>query len=252
MMAKALLDTRINPLLRRLHAATDLTDAECDALMAAFHAPRRIGAGRPIAQQGERPNRLHILTEGWAARSKLLANGHRHLPMLLLPGDLCDVDALHVQRLDYAVTALTTCEVVAIDREALLAVVREHPAVGDALAWLTFRENAILAESLASHGRRSAQEHLAHLLCELRVRLAAVGAADAHGYPLPITQEALADATGLTSVHVNRTLQALRTSGMITLCNHRVTIHDPDALTATAGFDAGYLHPDGMRPRPAA
>ncbi len=125
------------------------------------------------------------------------------------------------------------------DPHALFAT---NPAIADAFWSLALAENSILTEWAASMGRRSASQRVAHLLCELLVRLMTVGKADDHGYDLPLTQEHIADTLGLTSVHINRTLQSLRSMDLVTMQQRRVTIHDWAALSAFCGFRPAYLH----------
>ena len=233
---------------RRLERLAGLNASEIDALTRAFGPAKTISADRELVREGEEPSHVHVLIDGWAAHQKLLPDGRRQVPALLLPGDVCDIDGLYVRRYDYGVVALTACHVASIGRDTLLGLIDDHPRIGQALTWLAFVENAILSEWIACLGRRSAREHLAHLLCELHARLDAVGRVDGGGYLLPLTQEELSDALGLTSVHVNRTLQGLRSDGLIALESHRLTILDMPALQRAGGFSPDYLHLGGMRP----
>lgn len=235
-----------NPLLARLRLLSTLSEVELAALEAACSDVRQVGARLDLVREGDRPERLHVVLDGWACRQKVAADGRRHIPALLLPGDIGDIDSLHVRRLDYSVTTLTPCTLAVIDRAAALELIERHPSIGQALMWLTFVENATLAEWNFGLGRRTAKEHLAHLFCELLIRLSAVGRAEANGYPMPLSQGELADVLGLTSVHVNRVLQPLRGEGLIELQAQRLTVRDWDGLKKAGGFDAAYLHPHGM------
>lgn len=236
-----------NPFVARLRLLSTLTEAELGALDAACTDVRRFKADHDLVRKGSRPECLHVVLDGWACRRKVAADGGRQISALLLPGDICDLDALHVRRLDYNVSTLTPCTIAVIEREAALDLVERHPAVGRALMWLAFVENATLTEWNFGLGRRSAREHLAHLFCELLVRLTVVGRAEADGYTMPLTQDALADVLGLTSGHVSRMLQSLRTDELVELEAQRLTVRDWGGLKAAGDFRGGYLHLQGMR-----
>lgn len=225
---------------------TDLDDIELGALARLYGDKRRIRAKAELVAQGGYPRRLHVLLDGWACRYRLLADGRRQITHLLVPGDICDIDALHLRTSDFAVVTLTPCDIVTVDGASLRDLARRHPRIGDALGWLGAVENAMLAERNTSLGRRSARERLAHLLCELLVRLTVTGRAKSKEYALPLTQEEIADMLGLTSVHVNRVLQGLRSEEMIEQSNRHLVISDWDALRQEASFRPDYLHLEGI------
>ena len=236
-----------NVFLTRLRMLTDLDRADLDALADLMGDPNTFAADRKLVGEGERPQRLHILLDGWAARAKLLRTGSRHFCGLALPGDVCDVDALHVQVYDYDVVTLTACSVVAVDRGALVALGERRPRIAQAFTWLTFVDNAMLNEAATSLARRSARERLGFLLCELMQRLGVVGRTQGESFHLPLTQEKIADALGLTGVHVNRTMMQLRSAGLIDMVSNQLTSRDWKALRRDAGFKANHLHLEGMR-----
>jgi CRP-like cAMP-binding protein len=236
----------------RLWLSSEMTEGEREVLVGAFSEVRRLEAGHTIMREGERSDSLHLLLDGWAYRYKLTRDGARQVPALLTPGDFCDLDALLFDRLDYGITTLTPCSVAVLPRDDARRIVARHPGIAAALWWLMAVENSILSEWTLCLGRRSALQHLAHLLCELLVRLSAAGRVEQNGYVLPLTQEQLADVLGLTAVHVNRTLQTLRNDGLISLQQGRLTILNWPALKALSDFRPGYLHPEGMRRLPQA
>jgi CRP-like cAMP-binding protein len=166
---------------------------------------------------------------------------------------------LHVfilKAMDHNIGTLSASRIVAIPRARILELT-EKPAIARALWWATLVDEAILREWLVSLGRRDAAQRLAHILCELLHRLRAVGLAKGSSYELPLTQIDLADTLGLSTVHMNRSLQALRTEGLITLKDKHVVILDPRRLTELAGFNPNYLHlgggeEDKPQPRRAA
>lgn len=226
----------------RLWLSPSLDDADREALARACGDVRPVSVGTDLLRHGASADALHILLDGWAARYKIMADGTRFIPALATPGDICDLDALKFDRLDYGVTMLSAGSVAVLPRQRVETLLAASPAIAAALWSLALAENSILTEWAASVGRRSAQDRLAHLFCELLVRLTVVGKADGHSYHLPVTQEQMADALGLTAVHVNRTLQSLRSKQLVSLHNRRVTILDWAALSGMCGFRSSYLH----------
>jgi CRP-like cAMP-binding protein len=219
-----------------------LDDADRVALARTCADIRKVSAGTELQRQDTRTNGLHILIDGWAARYKILEEGSRFIPVLAVPGDICDIDALRFDQLDYGIMMLSAGTVAVVPRRQADALFTSHPAVADAFWSLALAENSTLTEWAASIGRRSASQRVAHLLCELLLRLTIVGKADGFSYDLPLTQEHIADTLGLTPVHVNRTLQSLRSMDLVTVQSRRVTIHDWAALSALCGFRPDYLH----------
>ncbi|MFW2828939.1 Crp/Fnr family transcriptional regulator [Sphingomonas sp. ID0503] len=241
-----------NRFIARLKLMTPLGIAELLALERLLQDRREFRAGQDIVKAGDRPDQLHIMLSGWACRYKLLGGGGRQIVALLLPGDPCDLDGVLVGRQDTSVATLTSVIVAVVSRDALLSVGRAHPRLADLLLWLTTLDNALMSERIASMGRRSARERVAHLFCELFVRLSSVGLQTSNAFALPFTQEVIGDTLGLTSVHVNRVLQALRKDGLIDLREHMLTVKDWPGLKAVAGFDPNYLHLSGMRAAPTS
>ena len=222
--------------------SADLDAADRVALARTCGDIRTINAGTDLVRQDGSTHGLHILLDGWAARYKIMEDGSRFIPALAVPGDICDIDALRFDQLDYGVTMLSAGTVTVLPRERADALFVSHPAIANAFWSLALAENSIMTEWAASMGRRSASQRVAHLLCELLVRLTVVGKADAHCYDLPLTQEHIADTLGLTSVHVNRTLHSLRSMDLVTVQSRRVTIQDWAGLSALCGFRPDYLH----------
>lgn len=230
-----------NPLVARLRLLTGLSDTELKAVEDACSNVSRLPADTNVIREGDPADRVHVLLDGWAYRYRDLADGRRQIVALLLPGDVCDLDALYARRLPYGVSTVTRCRVAALTHPTLLELTSAQVGISRALTWLAIAENMVLTEWNVCLGRRSAREHLAHLLCELLVRLSIVGRAEPNGYDIPLSQEKLAEVLGLTSVHVNRTLQGLRASQLIKLESQRLTILDWPALKAAADFRSAYL-----------
>lgn len=228
----------------RLWLSSQLEAADRDALTRACGDLRIVPAGTDMVPQRSPVDALHVLLDGWAARYKVIEYGGRYLPALLVPGDICDVDAIAFDRLEYGITALTECTVVTLPRPRALALSQSHPNIAAAVRWLAFAENAILTEWATAMGRRSVHGRLAHLLCELLVRLKAVGRAEGNSFELPLTEEHLADALGLTVVQINRTLQLLRSNGLAARDGPWLAILDWPALCRVSGFRPDYLYFD--------
>lgn len=235
-----------NPLIARLRLLTGLSDDDLELLERACAAMRSSAAGTDIAPEGARPDGLHVVLDGWAARYKLLSDGRRQLPALLLPGDICDLDGLLLRRVHSGVCALTSCKVAMLPHTQIRALMDRRPAIREAFWWLASVENAVSAEWSVRLACRTADERMAHLLCELLLRLCTAGLSQTNGFALPMTQVDLADALGLSAVHVNRTLKGLRGRGVIALEDGWLTIRDYEALRTLAGFCADYLHVEGL------
>ena len=231
-----------NPLILKLAQATSL-DADDRARLSQLTArPRHVPAKEDIVCDGEPPNDVQVVMEGFACRYKLLPGGRRSITAFLMPGDICNVDAAILDRMDHAIGTLTSCAVVDISRTAIDALTRSHPNIAHALRWSTLVDEATLREWLANMGQRTSDHQMAHLLCELRRRLLAVGLAEPHALRLPVTQEELADALGISTVHVNRVLQQLRDADLVRVQGRLFTFPDPVKLEQFAEFDPDYLH----------
>lgn len=228
--------------LAKLRQSPSFAPSDESAIRALPADIRIVDADSSFISEGARGDRIHVVLDGWAARFRILENGSRQIPAVFLPGDICDIDALQLPRNACGVMAITRCTVAAFGREALLSLMDAHRGLRDGVYRAMAVDNAVATQWTVCLGRRSARERLAHLLCELHARLQSADAATAEGYGLPLTQEELADVLGLTAVHVNRTLQGLRSDGLIHLRDHRLGIPDATALRRVAGFDPTYLH----------
>lgn len=205
-----------------------------------------VAARRDIVSEGDNPEHVHVMLEGWAARYKILPDGARQIVAFLIPGDFCDLHVTIVRRMDHGIIALTPARVAFVPREVMKGLPVTHPRLGLALWRATLVEEAVLRSWIVNIGRRDALERIAHLLCELHARLALVGLAKNGRFALPLTQEVIADATGLTPVHVNRMLQQLRAKELIVLESGKLTIPDTPALAKLAAFDPNYLHRESL------
>lgn len=233
--------------VRKLEAFAPLSREERRAVDA-LHGQIVTGkAGDDLIVEGERPDHVRLLIAGWGYRYKLLPDGGRQIMAYLVPGDLSDIHGFLLRRMDHSIGLLSDAIMGLISEEAMTTLLAAHPRVARALGWATLVDAATLREWLANMLRREPFERLAHLLCELRIRLHMVGLVDGQAFDLPLTQAELGDTIGLNAVTVNRVLQRLRGEGLITLKQGRLVILDPDRLVALSGFDPNYLHLDGKR-----
>jgi CRP-like cAMP-binding protein len=193
-----------------------------------------------LAREEQRVDALHIVTDGWAFRYATTKEGRRQISALLLPGDIANLDSLMFDELDYGIRTITETTIVSLPKERALALAR-HPGIARTFTWLGLVDNAILSRWALSLGRKSAIERFAHLLCELSVRLG-VGDGNDSCFAFPLTQEVLGDALGLTTIHVNRTMQQLRSEGLIATDNRTIILPNLVRLREVGGFDPHYLH----------
>jgi CRP-like cAMP-binding protein len=198
--------------------------------------------GQPVITAGESYRFIYLIENGWAQRSKQLPGGARQIVNFAIPADFLCFNAALFAVSDHEIRAKTELVCFTLPIEPFLKILRDKPQVALALAWANAQEEAMLAERVASLGRRSARERLSHMFCELWIRLARLGMAGPGGFMLPVTQEDLADALGLSLVHVNRTLRELRREGLVTFRHGRLELSDWPGLQRAAGFDASYLH----------
>ncbi|TXM98889.1 Crp/Fnr family transcriptional regulator [Methylobacterium sp. WL64] len=235
-------DAANNPLIRKLEGFTALSDADRITLARISAEPRQVVPGTDLVREGDAPDGVFLVMKGMAFRHKLRATGTRQIMAYLVPGDLCDLDVALLSEMDHTITAVSACEVVRLTPEMVADLLANHPQIARGLRKAQLVDEATLREWLVNIGRRSAAERLAHLFCELLLRMRAVGLASGDSYELPVTQIDLADTTGQTPVHVNRTLQELREQGLIELRSRRLKILDLPRLRALAEFRPNYLH----------
>jgi CRP-like cAMP-binding protein len=203
---------------------------------------RAVSAHGDIIREGDSTEHVHLMIEGWAARYKIVPDGGRQITAFLIPGDLCDAHIAILKAMDHGIVSLTRARVAYIPQRVMEALPIDRPKLARALWWATLVDEAVLRSWIVNLGRRDGYERVAHLLCELQVRLRNVGLVHEDHFALPLTQEVLADALGLTPVHINRVLQRLRAEELITLKGGTLTVLDGVGLGKAAGFDPNYLH----------
>jgi CRP-like cAMP-binding protein len=199
-------------------------------------------AGAYLVHEGDRPTQCTVLVSGYAYRQKVTGTGSRQILAVCIPGDAVDLQNMFLDVSDHSVQLLTQATVADVPREAMQELVLTRPAIGTAIIELTLVDASILREWVVNVGRRDARARIAHILCEFAVRLESRGLTTDDGFELPMTQEQLADATGLTSVHVNRVLKSLESEGLITRKRRQIHFDDWRALQDAGDFSRRYLH----------
>ncbi|MCA1653276.1 MAG: Crp/Fnr family transcriptional regulator [Sphingomicrobium sp.] len=234
----------LEPMVRKLELWGPLEEEDRAALLALPYTLREIPQQGYIVRDGDRPTHSCALLRGYAFRQKIVADGERQILAVQIPGDLVDLQNSLLPKADHSVQALTRVEVAYIPREPIVALAFERPAIGKLLWFDTLVDGSIAREWITNIGRRDAYTRIAHLLCEFALRLEKAGIGERDRYELPMTQEQIADATGLTAVHVNRTLRTMDESGFLTRDKRSVVIHDWARLAQAGDFSSGYLHFD--------
>jgi len=232
----------ISLLIRKLERRDVMSDEEKQALENAAGRVREVPADDDMVREGDRPTDSTLLLEGFAARYKLLRNGKRQITAIHVPGDFVDLHSFLLKTMDHGIMALTPCRTCLFPHEGLRDITERMPHLGR-LLWLnTLLDGAIHREWLVAMGRRPALSQVAHLVCELFLRLQTVGLTEGYSFRLPLTQVELGDALGLSTVHVNRTIQELRANGLVTWRGDMVRIEDWPRLQQSAEFDPTFLN----------
>ncbi len=241
----------VSPMASKLGAFIDFRQESLDYLDGLQRNLQRFRAGTDLIVEGETCDRIFVLREGWTFSYKMLPDGRRQILNFGLPGDFLGVRASLFETAEHSRAALTDVAVASFPARMIAEIGRTRPDMALAIQWASAREQAMLAEHLVSLGRRSAYERLAHLLLELLNRLQLVGLAGETSYALPLTQEVLADALGLSIVHVNRTLRKLRERGLVETRDRKVVIRNVARLADEALFENDYLDQAHEERRPA-
>lgn len=231
-------------LFRRLELFTQLSSEDHAALSRVTTKIRVIEPRHDLIREGEPPTHVNLVLRGWGARYKMLPDGKRSLVGFFIPGDFCDLNAYVLKQMDHSISAITPLRVATIEPTDLLQLMVDNPRVTQALLWHELVSAAVQREWTHNVGARPAFQRLAHLFVEVFIRMRSVGLAEADSCDFPLTQYDLAEATGLTPVHVNRTLQVLRAEGLVEIGQRRLRIPDLARLEEAAMFNPNYLHLD--------
>lgn len=235
-----------DPSGRKLAHVMSLSAEETHALAAVQTETVAVAKGTDLVRQGEPESLAYVLRSGWAMRYRHLRDGRRQIVNLLLPGDWAGLTSVMFDEADHSVCTVTDAVVSPVPTEELLELLQHHARLLFGVCWTAAQEEAVIAEHLVNVGRRSAYERMGHLFLELLLRSELIGAVRDGSFDFPLSQVDLADALGLSQVHVNRTLQRLRSDGLIRLNGRRAAILDQRALERTVGFESAYLHLAGL------
>jgi CRP-like cAMP-binding protein len=246
--ADPLVHSGVALLARKLRVRDTISAEEERVLRDAVSEVREVRAGKVLVRQGAPVDESMLLIEGIGCRYKDLSTGERQIQELHVPGDFTDLHGFLLKRLDHNIATVSRSLIALMPHDNLRRITEDYPHLSRMLWFSTMLDASVQRETILSVGRRTALARIAHLICELCIRLQVVGLSDGGRFALPITQVDLADATGLTSVHVNRMLKQLRDQEMLTFRNGAVDIHDWERLARVAEFDPAYLHLD-FQPR---
>jgi CRP-like cAMP-binding protein len=244
------LEATLGPTMRKLEKRLPFSAEDRTAFLALPASVKRLDAGSYIVREADIARSCCVLLTGFAYRHKVVGDGARQILSIHIPGDMVDLHNAFLGIADHNVQMLTVGEVALIPAKAVQDIAYSHPAIARAMLLETLVDGSIFREWIANVGRRDARTRVAHLLCEFAVRLEAAGESEGHNYHLPMTQEQLADATGLTPIHVNRMIQSLRRDGFISTDKRSVIIKDWERLVATGDFNTAYLHPERAEGQP--
>lgn len=229
-------------LIKKLDTHHPLTDGDRGAILALPCKTRSLEAQSYLVREGDRPQHCAVILSGFAFRHKLTGDGARQILALLIPGEAVDLQHLYLPEADHNVQMLTRGEVAEVPMPAFEELARAYPNLGRAILTYSLVEASTFREWALNVGRRDGRSRIAHLLCEFAIRLTAQGLKPDGPFELPMTQEQLADATGLTPVHVNRVLKALQSEGLIQRNRRVVSFPEWQRMREVADFNTRYLH----------
>lgn len=229
-------------LVRRLRTTSAVTDEDIKAVNALPFSVREYPPERNIVGDGQRATECCLIIKGFCARSKTTSEGRRQILSIHIPGEIPDLMSLHLHVMDHDLSTLTPCTLGFINHDALRLLHRRQPNLADMFWRDTLIDAAMFREWIVNVGQRPAPARLAHVIVELRERLKVIGRVDGANFEMPLTQEQIGEALGITPVHANRVIKQLRQDGVVELHRGRGTVLDEGKLLELAGFDDRYLH----------
>jgi CRP-like cAMP-binding protein len=234
----------LRPLVRKLEREATLSDEEKQAVLKLRVTVRDMQADHDVVRERDKPSQCCLVLDGWLQRYRLLGNGTRQIFAFHIPGDLPDLQSLYLKTMDHNLAPVVQSRVAFIQHDVMRNLIKSFPHLGEILWRDTLIDAAIFRQWIVGMGRKDAPQRIAHLFCEMFTKMRAVGLTDGNSCEFPLTQAAIGDALGLSTVHVNRSLMELRRQGFITLERRTLTILDWDALQGYSEFDSLYLHMD--------
>lgn len=229
-------------LIRKLESIAPLVPEEEAALLRLPLRLKTVAADQDIVREGDTPSECCLIVEGFACRYNITDEGKRQILSFHIGGDIPDLQSLHLKVMDHSLGTLVPSKLAFVQHDDLRSLMRSHPRLGDLFWRDTLIDAAVFRQWIVGLGRREARSRIAHLLCELLVRLRAVELVEDHAFNLPVTQAELGDALGISTVHVNRVLQELRGENLITLRGGMLQVLDWQELQKAGEFDPTYLH----------
>jgi CRP-like cAMP-binding protein len=237
----------LHPLIRRLETITSISEDEKTAILDLPVKLVDLRADADIVREGDRPSQCCLLVEGFLCRYKNLANGKRQIMAFYVPGEIPDLLSLHIDVMDHSLATIVPSKVAFIPHHALGKLIDQNSRIANAFWRETLIDAAAFREWIVNVGSRDAYGRIGHLICEVFLKLKAVGLTNGNTFDFPITQGEIGDATGLSTVHVNRSIMDMRKDGLIILEKGRCKIRDLNRLQEAAMFDPTYLHITGER-----
>ena len=229
-------------LVRRMRTTSGLSDEELSVIRDLPILVKTFPPEQHIVRDGDRPDNCCLIVKGFGLRSKTTTSGQRQILSLHVPGDVPDLQSLHLQVMDHDLVTLTESTLGFISHVALRKLHRERPDIAELFWRDTLIDAAMFREWIVNIGQRPAPSRLAHIIAELRQRLLTIGLTDGRSFDMPLTQEQIGEALGITAVHANRVIKQLRQDGIVELQRGRVTVLDERKLLELADFDGRYLH----------
>ena len=229
-------------LVRRLSTTSILGREDAEAIRRLPVTVRSFQADQVIVRDGDRPTECCLVIEGFCHRSKTISDGGRQILSIHIPGEIPDLQSLHLAVMDHDLTTMSDCRLGFISHSALREMLRSRPSLAGLFWRDTLIDAAMFRDWIVNVGQRPAVSRVAHMLVEIRERLRAIGRTSGPGYTLPMTQERIAEAMGISPVHANRVIRTLREDGILDLNRGQVTVLDERRLRALADFDPRYLH----------
>lgn len=229
-------------MIRKLESIFKLTDEEKLAILELPIKTLALKSNRDIIRIGDQPTQCCLIVEGFTCAYKLTADGKRQILALYVPGDIPDLQSLHLKALDINIASMSSCRLGFIEHAYMHSLCEHYPRLAGAFWRETLVHASISREWLLNNGQRASYSRIAHLICEIFIRLQAVGLAENQTFDMPATQAELADASGMTPVHINRVLQALRADGLIINLKSKITVPNLQKLKEVGEFDPLYLH----------
>ena len=229
-------------LVRRLRISSGISDDDVKEIESLPISVRQFPAETPVVRDGERATDCCLMVDGFSVRSKTIPSGKRQILSIHIPGEIPDLMSLFLHVMDHDLTTLTPSTLGFISHEALRALHRRRPSVAEVFWRDTLIDSSMFREWIVNVGQRSAPARLAHVLIELRERLRVIGRVDGDSFEMPLTQEQIGEALGITAVHANRVIKQLRQEGIVEFHRGRVTVLDERKFLELADFDDRYLH----------